>query len=111
MHTIPVQTWFQSTEAKVLRHAYVEKHFPALSGYSLKSLLGNCLYLSQLSMRCGDWEARRIIHKQTLELLEQYPLTKETKTIMTVKERFWMEMANKNLTMTCQIRNLLRIGL
>lgn len=111
MHTIPVEIWFQSTEAKIMRHDYICAHFSDLIPYSLKSVVGHSLYLNQLAMRTADQETQKRIYEKTRDILKKYPLTCVIKANMTAKERFWFTLAEKNLRMTCRIRNLLKIGL
>lgn len=110
MHTIPIHRRFAAVEAKVLRHEYIRTHFPELSGISLKSIMCSCLYLNQLAVRTADKQTRDMIRKDTSAIFEKYPLTAETIRILSAKERIWLEMARRNMPLTCRIRNLLGIG-
>ena len=111
MHTVPVRTWFLSVEAMAQRHAYIMEHFPDLSGHSLKSILGNCLYLNQLAMRTADQQTVSEIRTMTREILEKYPPDRAMFAVMSAKERVWLGLAIVNMPLACRIRNLLKIGL
>ena len=111
MHTVPVRTWFAAVEAKVLRHEYLLKRFPELSGLSLKNIAESCLYINQLAMRSADETTVSEIRKRTREIFEKYPPDRAAFAAMTKKERLWLGLAAANMPLACRIRNLLRIGL
>lgn len=111
MHTVPVGNWFEGIDAKVLRHEYVLARFPELAGISQKSIIESCLYLNQLAMRTADTQTIEAIRDKTRAILKKYPLERNTVSGMALKEQFWIGMAVVNMPLTCQIRNLLRIGL
>lgn len=111
MHTTPVLDCFSGVDAKICRHEYIMAHFPKLEGISYKSVIINCLYLNQLAMCGNDCKTKKTLLDNTTEILKTYPLKRHILLSMTLKERFWLIMATWNMALTCQIRNLLRIGL
>ena len=108
MHSMNLKKRLEAVAAKELRHNYIMKYFPALTGESLKNLWFTCLYHGQLSLQKMDkHEAADVIHY--LEgVLDEHPLKL---TECTVKEKLWLILADKHFEMTCHLRSLLKIGL
>lgn len=108
MHSMNLKKRLDAVAAKELRHDYILKHFPALTGESLKNLWFTCLYHGQLSLQKMDkHEAADEIH-YLKGVLAEHPLKH---TECTMKEKLWLILADKHFEMTCHLRNLLRIGL
>lgn len=108
MHSMNLKKRLEAVAAKELRHDYVMKYFPALTGESLKNLWFTCLYHGQLSLqKMEKHEAAAAIHY--LEgVLDKHPLKL---TECTMKEKLWLILADKHFEMTCHLRSLLKIGL
>lgn len=108
MHSMGVDKRLQAVEAKLARHAYIERYFPHLVGISLKDLWFTCLYQGQLALRGmekADAEKAIASLKGTLSM---YPCPSQD---CTTKDRLWLTMAKVSLKGTCRLRNSMKVGL
>ena len=108
MHSLGAQKRLQAVEAKVLRHGYIQEKFPELAALSTMNLWFTCIYQGQLSL----WETDKHIVNQTFEylgaVLKKHPCKIDC---CSTKEGIWLSMARISQTVTCKLRNALRIGL
>lgn len=96
-----------AVEAKVQRCVYIQGQFPSLFPLTIKELWFTCIYQGQLAMReLEKTEAEKIL--SLLEnVMETHPFWMEG---CSMKERLWLNMAKNNLTATCRVRNVLKMG-
>lgn len=108
MHSMALSKRVQAVEAKVQRHEYVQRKFPSLTELSAKNLWFTCIYQGQLAMRelNADSERKTIVYLK--HVLKDNPIPSYKGS---GKEKMWLRMAKINLRKTCQIRNILRVGL
>lgn len=95
-------------EAKVQRCDYMCEHFPQLAALSLKNLWFTCIYQGQCAMRDLNTDDAVKVLSFLKNVLRENPYQMNEGT---VKENLWLALAKNRLTMTCQIRNWLKIGL
>lgn len=108
MHSMGARKHLQAVEAKVQRHAYVERHFPELAALSLKNLWFTCIYQGQLSLR----KMNRAEADQTMQYLRCVLGEHRCNLkVCSVKEKIWLSLARISLRGVCRLRNELEIGL
>lgn len=108
MHSMPISKRLQAVEAKVLRHAYVQEHFPELTNLSARDLWFTCIYQGQLVLRELDANTVQTTMSYLTTILRKNPISVCT---CGVKEKLWLTMAHNNIKLTCRIRNALKIGM
>ena len=108
MHSMNLQERLQAVEAKELRHDYVMRRFPALINESLKNLWFTCLYQGQLSLREMDKSGAESAINYIESVLDKHPMGFAG---CTIREKFWLILAEKHFEATCHLRNTLKIGL
>lgn len=108
MHSMDARKRLQAVEAKVQRDRYIQEKFPALAELSRKNLWFTCIYQGQLALR----EADKATTKQTLiylrSVLCNHPCNNSS---FSFKEKTWLTLADFSLSVTCKLRNALKIGL
>lgn len=111
MHSMNLQKRLQAVEAKELRHNYVLKYFPTLSGESLKNLWFTCIYQGQLAINnlCGP-EAKDSLNYLS-EILKKYPYSGKDFDSCGIKDKIWIFMAHISIKLTCKFRNLIKVGI
>lgn len=99
-----------SLEAKANRVKYMEKNFPSLILKAKKSEFFFNLYLYQCMIRTDNVEEKDKCKQLLQEYLTKLTFTKEERKKLSLQERIWISLANISLGATCQIRNILKIG-
>lgn len=98
-----------SLEARKNQYIYIRNLFPELSNKAFKQLLSNCLFFGQQAISVEDLEVRKIAIRQISSIYhESY---KKQRIDDSFDHKLWYWIANKNLTLCCYIRNLLKIGI
>ena len=110
MHSMGSKRRMEAIEAKTQRHQYLLEHFPALAGESLKNLWFTCLYQAQLALREQDRAEAAQSITYIRQVLSRHPLN-GCRMVSSVKEKIWLYSAALSLKTTCQLRNMLKIGL
>lgn len=108
MHSMGARKRLQAVEAKVQRHAYIEKRFPDLAALSLKNLWLTCIYLGQLALREMDGDEANKTMTYLRDILGRHPYGMKD---CTAKESVWLSLARFSLRGVCRLRNALKIGL
>lgn len=108
MHTMPITKRIQAVEAKTMRHAYIQNHFPDLIGLSSRDLWFTCIYQGQLVIRNVGGGASTQTLDYLKAVLSENPVTMQG---CSAKNRLWLMLARRNLNFTCKARNALKIGL
>ena len=97
-------------EARVLRCAYIKKHFPELVSEDQASLLLFCVYSMQMRMfylKGTEQETAESRIERIVKGLRPLCCPRE----MAIKQRIWFYMAQLCIKNTCRLRNRLKIGL
>lgn len=99
-----------AVEGKCNRQAYFRKYFPELESKALIDLWFTCLYQGQAVLR----ELKKGEKAQALEflnkVLSKYPITKNEIKDLNITHCIWILLAEISFIKTCQIRNLLKVG-
>lgn len=107
MHSMGARNRMQAVEAKLQRHAYIERQFPALKELSLKNLWFTCVYQGQISLLEMEKEEAKEVILQLKKVLNEYPCHFSN---CNFKEKIWLTLARTFLKFTCKMRNYLNIG-
>lgn len=94
--------------AKVQRCAYIQERFPALSPLVIKDLWFTCIYQGQLALRTLNKTDAEKILACFEDAMKAHPFQMRE---CSMKEILWLNMAKSNLTATCRVRNVIKIGL
>lgn len=99
-----------AVEGKCNRQEYFRKYFPELESKALIDLWFTCLYQGQAVLR----ELKKGEKAQALEFLNKvlckYPITKNEIKDLNITHCIWILLAEISFIKTCQIRNLLKVG-
>ncbi len=101
-----------AVEAKKNRMVFIREHFPGMETLTQIDLLFSCMYHGQMAIKYLENPER----KRTFTFLKDavlycpMPHGDEYKK-KSIKQRFWMRLAKRNLVLACWIRGGLGIGL
>lgn len=111
MHSMNLKKRLEAVAAKELRHNYILKYFPTLTGESLKNLWFTCIYQGQLAINnlCGS-EAKDSLNYLS-EVLKKHPYSGKDFDACGIKDRIWILMAHFSIKWTCKFRNLIKVGI
>ncbi len=110
MHTINIRRRLEAIEAKINRHELICYKIPELMNESLINIWFSCIYLEQCNLRYTTDIEQKEFTKYIKDILKQYPIKGEIKNIK-MSQIIWLYMVKISLTITCLIRNTLKIGL
>lgn len=94
-------------DAMYQRCIYIKKNFPNLYDLALSVYLGSCMYHMQLALNAGCNEEITDNIKDRLS----YKKTGNIFTCISSKQAVWMRMFLTFPTLTCKLRNKLKIGM
>lgn len=98
-----------AVEAKCLRQKYLDEHFPELTQKGLTDIVFTCLYHGQKIFKC----LKKSQKTRALAYLKSQ-FTTHVKKIhsnnLSKKQNIWILSAGISFSLTCKIRNLLKIG-
>ena len=99
-------------DAKVLRQAYVEEHFPALSELARRNLFGTCLYSAQMTIRDLRGEERKTAVRKINDVRKTAVLWRRNQAPGTIPAPpgFWLSMARVSFWGTAALRTALKRG-
>ncbi len=97
-----------AVEAKVQRCEYMKEHFPQFYDLCLKNLWFTCIYQGQLALKELDADSGEKTIAYLHHVLKDNPIPSYNGS---GKDNMWIFLANINLRKTCQIRNVLKVGL
>lgn len=101
-----------AVKAKSLRTDFIHTHFPALEALAQIDLLFSCMYHGQLAIKYLEGPERKKVFLVLKEAVKQCPMPRRNEYQMkSVKHRFWMRLAKRDLVLACRIREKLGIGL
>ena len=99
----------ESLEGRLRQYAYIKQNFPKLTGKAQAQVLGNCLYLGQKALREADPEkAAEAVQKIASIYNETFV---DSRLQVSGKQKIWYQLAGRNFSFCCKIRNMLGIGL
>ena len=100
-----------AVEAKALRQEFLDLHMPTLSTKGRINLLFTCLYHGQLAYKHLSHKEKKVV-LQLLESTVQHNtlFLKEMESISPI-HKTWLWCAQYNFTLTCRLRNMLKIGM
>jgi len=99
-----------AVEAKVLRQAYLEEHFPQISSYSRVDLVFTCIYHGQKVLTFLKGAEKNNALRLLRKTIGDFPLDKADKGTLRITHKLWYLLAKNCFVMTCRVRNLLHIG-
>ena len=97
-------------EPKALRAEFIRERIPMLYDSCVYNLWGSCLYQYQLVLRDDKKNSKKILD-YSKKMFKEFPIKINKSLSLTFKEKIWLIMTKLTLKKTCQLRNLLKIGL
>ena len=101
---------FDAMKANRMLSDAVKREVPAYYPYAARVYAGGCMYHYQLLCRLPDCEEYRAFRK-TLHGMFRTADLKAVRSVTELKYRVWYALFRLVPTLTCKIRNLLKIGL
>lgn len=97
-------------EAKVLRIEYLEERFPEAVQIAKLNLWFTCMYNGQKSLYCLEGKEKKQALEYIKSVVKNYHLQKEDKKALSAQYKVWAFISAISFSMTCRLRNLLKIG-
>ena len=110
MHLLSTEKRIQVLEAKKQRYEYICTKMPKLEADSLYDIWLTCLYQGQMILRTDGKEKCYVIWDMLEETIRKYPL-KKVPSYVSWTQKIWLKLTSISFSMTCRIRNALKIGL
>lgn len=110
MHLLSNEKRLQALDAKKQRHEYICTKMPNLEADSLYDIWLTCLYQGQMILRADRKEKCYAIWDMLEETIRKYPL-KKVPSYVRWTQKIWLKLTSISFSMTCRIRNALKIGL
>lgn len=111
MHSLTPLERLQALDAWSQRQQYIERRFPQLSEWATIDFCFRCIYQQQMALRylrgAERREAGRIIRRYRMQLRGLSP----TKLELPLKQQMWLWLSQRCFIGTCQVRNLLKVGI
>lgn len=100
-----------AVEGAEQRCLFINERFPALSGLAQGQFVGTCMYHSQLLQMAEDLGPIQVYRRELLKKARHSGLNWKQAENMPFKQRMWLQLYLWFPTLTCSIRNWLKIGL
>lgn len=100
----------QGIDAKIDRLDYLSKHYPVLVSKAKIDLWKSCLYQGQMCMMHLDKDEKNRGIEFLKKTLNRCKLNKNDVAFLSPKYKIWAVSSSVNFTLTCRIRNILKIG-
>lgn len=97
-------------DAKVYRQEYLSNCFPSLVGVGKKNLLYTCLYHGQLVSKYIKSSEKEVAMIRLKKVFKQNKFKRKELRQIPFKDKFWLGFGRVNLELTCNLRNLFKIG-
>lgn len=110
MHLLSTEKRLQALEAKKQRHEYICTKMPKLEADSLYDIWLTCLYQGQMILRTDGKGKCYVSWEMLEETIRKYPL-KKAPSYVSWTQKIWLKLTSISFSMTCRIRNALKIGL
>lgn len=101
----------QAVDAKCQRLALLGERFPALLPLARVNLWYTCLYMGQMSLLYMGREEQGQAFERLRSARQQYPLTRDDKRSLPLKQRVWAVLSERSFPAACRLRNLLKLGI
>jgi hypothetical protein len=101
----------QALDAKCQRLDLLQERFPALTSHARINLWYTCLYMGQMTLLCMNAEEQEKAFGKITNARRQYPLTRDDRRTLPLKQRVWMRMGSHAFRNACRLRNKLKIGI
>lgn len=111
MHTLSIKQRIQPIIAKKERVDFISERFPCLYSDCVISLYATCLFQTQCVYRDGLKKEKQEFKKISESMLKRYRLNYNYLKRFSIKYRIWYYLFSLSVPLTCNLRNLLRIGL
>ncbi len=108
MHRLSPAGRLQAVEAKAQRHEYLRRHFPDLEAESALDLKFSCFFQAQRLF--AEAPGEREFLEQIRSFYRETPVRTGALEIPW-KHRLWLALGDRAFSLTCWLRNLLRIGI
>lgn len=108
MHKLKASQKMQALEATVEKHMYIKKNFPQLLQESSYHLWMKCIYQGQIVIQEKNVKEIKKEFDYIKKIIRKYPV--QNKSILTVKQRLWIDLFKINPKFVCIMRNCLNIG-
>lgn len=110
MKSLQTKDRIETIESRAFRAEFMKEKIPNLYNACVLSLWCSCLYQCQLVLR-EDKSNSKELFDYSKKIREKYPLKIFKLEYLPLKSKMWMFVTKISLKKTCQIRNLLKIGL
>jgi glycosyltransferase involved in cell wall biosynthesis len=97
-------------EAKKQRLMFLSDNYPSLVILAKLDLRNTCIYSYQKALRYLDRKDLEIARDRIFTTITYTRINTKEKKGISLKERVWYLASDMNLTITCKLRNLLKIG-
>ncbi len=97
-------------DAKMARQAYIEGHFPSLSGQARLNLYGSCIYAGQMSLKYLDQKDIKTAREKINSIRTEIPDISPEIRKQPLKQRLWLRLSKASFWGTVKLKNLLRRG-
>ena len=111
MHQSFAPSRLQAVEAKCQRLELIEAKFPKLLPQAKSNLWFTCLYQGQMSLLHLDQADRETAFEQLHAALNRWPLSSGDIQSLPLKHRVWAWLSKRSFSLTCKLRNHLKIGI
>lgn len=109
MHTIDIASQYQALNAKIQRHEYIVKRFPELINLSNYKINTFCIYLGQIILAQKNSTENNEMFISLNNTIRSHSYI-DFKTFSKTNN-IWILLSRISLKLTCEIRNILKIGL
>lgn len=99
-----------AVEAKTRRQAYLTEHMPELAPEGARDLLFTCLYHGQQVCKALRGAEKKQAMQVLKETIKTYPIPKTAQQQESRTHRVWMCMGRRCFSITCHLRNALKVG-
>lgn len=100
----------QAVEAKTRRQTYLTEHMPELAPEGARDLLFACLYHGQQACKALKGAEKKQAMQFLRETIQTYPIPKTAQQRESRTHRMWMCMGRRCFSITCHLRNALKVG-
>ena len=98
-------------EAKVRRQAYLKQSMAKLCSKGNFNLLFACMYHGQLTQKYLSGKDKKKSIDYLRSVIRQHPMPLNQMSGFSVSHRGWLWLCQRSFSLTCALRNLLKIGM
>ena len=97
-------------EAIEKRYDYIRREFPMLEREARLSILGNCIYHGQMTLRYLSGDQKEQVFRHLNQVMRKYKFSMRDYKDKSFKKRVWLRLGSISLFAACKCRNILNIG-